>query len=71
MPVAQALFEAVVQLLGAEALFAFFEVAAHHLLVDFDYLIEDALVGVGDRGKIRLAVGPEEAVHDRLAAFGR
>jgi hypothetical protein len=43
----------------------------HHCFVDFDDLIDDALVCFGDAGKIRDALRLEKAVDDALAVLRR
>jgi hypothetical protein len=68
---AQALFEGVVQGGSGKRRFAVLEIAFHHLLVDLDDLVDDALVRVGDRPEVGVAVGIEEAVDDLRATLGR
>ena len=64
MPLAQGLFEGVVELLGLE-LGALLQIELHQLLVHFDHLIDDLAVGLLHAGEVRtLAGGLEEAVDD-------
>ena len=68
---AQALLEGIVQLASLERPLAFIEIAVHDLLVDLDDLIEDLLMGFGDRGEIGFSLRFEEAVDDLARAIGR
>jgi hypothetical protein len=64
---AQRLLERRVKLLGRE-LGALLEIEGHELLVHLDHLVDERVMRGLHRGKIGIAVGVEEAVHDVLAA---
>ena len=71
MAFAQALFEGIMQFTAGQGLLALVEVAVHDLFVDFDDLVEDLLMGLGDAREIRLAIRLEEAVDHRIRAVRR
>lgn len=48
MAFAQALLEGVVQVAAADAFLAIFQESIHYRIVDFDHLVDDARVRLGD-----------------------
>ena len=68
MPFTQCLLEGRMQLIRFDL--ALLEIERHQFLVDFDDLVDQRAVRIGDGGEIRLSVGIEKAVDD-LRAAGR
>ncbi len=71
MAFAQALLECVVQFLTGQSAFTEFEKMIHHVFVDLDDLVDDALMRFGYAGKVGHTFRFEETVDDRLAILRR